>query len=597
MPYRENNLALLKKHHPALVAVYESASGASVETFAAKNGLPVFRYAGAAFHGIMKPEEEGERLASAVPGGVKNVWVFGLGYGYHIAGLLKRGLNVTVFEPSPDIFKSAVENADMGAILEKAKIVVGGNIRGELEKADYSCAQLVPHRPYPRFFEKQWEKLNTVFGVRSFLAQRRLKVLLVGPIYGGTVPTFHYVRAALENIGAEVATFDAAQFVSGYFALDGVTSNHVHQAQLKRRYSDTLGEGVVAMADEQRPDLILVMAQAPLDTSPLSRLRELKVPIAFWFVEDFHTLTYWDRVAPLYDYFFTIQRGAFFDKLQAAGARRVAYLPQAASPAHHHPVALTPEEKASYGSDLSFMGAGYHNRKQFFHGLLDYDFKIWGTEWDLNTAVGERVQNRNRRMSPEEYTKVFCASKINLNLHSSTMLSGIDPVGDFVNPRVFELGACGAFSLVDFRAELPPLLEEGSEMATYRSLADLREKIDHYLAHPKDRERIAATARARVLEEHTFECRMESLLAAVIACEGPTFGAGRDSGAVYARNLAGKMAEEAADDPELVAFLKQFPADEVFSLKEAVDKINRGSGGLSRSESLLLMVNEVLIQG
>lgn len=597
MRYKEQNAALLQKRHPHLALMLDDANSAAIETLRAKNGLPVFKYEGVAIHGAYKPEEEGSRLIAQIDPGVKNIIVFGLGYGHHLRDAVNAGLNVTVVEPSAAIFKSAAENADIGFVLEHCRIFVGKRVRRVLDDYDCRGAQIMAHRPYLRFFQAEYDKLEVSFITRKLVAERKPRVMLAGPIYGGTETTFRYVKEALTTLGAEVAAFDATAFKQAYFLMDEVTPNEIHRHQLKSLYSNMLGEAMVAMADDRKPDLILVMAQAPLDVGALARLRQLNIPTAFWFVEDFRTLKYWDRVAPYYDYFFTIQRGEFHERLGKAGARCVAYLPQAAAPLHHKPLALSPEDKKLHGSDLSFMGAGYNNRRVFFSGLLDYDFKIWGTEWDLASAVGRRVANQNRRLNPEEYIKIFNASKINLNLHSSIMNSGIDPMGDFVNPRVFELAACGAFQLADMRGELPALMQPGKEIETYISLDELREKIDHYLVHPEERETIARAGRERVLEDHTFERRMEEMLAVIFSREGETF-ATRHKEEGHGRNIVKNMIAEAdgKGNAELSAFLRNFDPEEELSLKAVSDHINKGKGNLGRAESIMLMVNELLVQ-
>ena len=597
MRYKEQNAALIRKRHPHLASILHEAGSDAIEPLEAKNGLPVFKYEGVAMHGAYKPEEEGPRLLAQIDQGVKNIIVFGLGYGYHLRDAVDAGLNVTVVEPSVDIFNSAVENADIGSVLEHCQIFVGKRVRQVLDSYDCRGAQILAHRPYLRFFQQEYDKLEVSFITRKLVAERKPRVMLAGPIYGGTETTFRYVKEALITLGAEVTAFDATAFKHSYFLMDDVTPNEIHRHQLKSLYTNMIGEAMVAMADDRKPDLILVMAQAPLDIGALARLRQLNIPIAFWFVEDFRTLKYWDRVAPYYDYFFTIQRGEFHERLGKAGARRVAYLPQAAAPRHHKPLALSAEDKIFHGSDLSFMGAGYNNRRVFFNGLLDYDFKIWGTEWDLASAVGQRVVNKNRRLDPEEYIKIFNASKINLNLHSSIMNSGIDPIGDFVNPRVFELAACGAFQLVDVRSELPGLMQPGKEIETYASLEELREKIDHYLVHPDERESIARAGRDRVLEDHTFERRMEEMLAVIFSREGEGFAI-RHKEEGHGRNIVKNMVAEAEvkGNAELAAFLRNFDPEEELSLKAVSDHINKGKGNLGRAESIFLMVNELLVQ-
>ena len=127
------------------------------------------------------------------------------------------------------------------------------------------------------------------------------------------------------------------------------------------------------------------------------------------------------------------------------------------------------------------MGAGYYNRVQSFPRLLSHDFKIWGTEWALESDIGSRVQNKNKRLDPVDIVKIYNAGKVNLNLHSSTFHNGVNPVGDFVNPRTFEIAACGGFQLVDERSELAELIEPGTEVATFNSIDDLCNKVDYYL--------------------------------------------------------------------------------------------------------------------
>jgi spore maturation protein CgeB len=596
---KEKNKSILKKSFPRLWEIYLNAPNSpDIVPMEAKNSKPVFKYKDAAFHGIYKPEEEASRFSANIPTDLKNIWVFGLGYGYHLREILNRDAKITICEPSPEIFKSAVENADLAAILERCSILVGKDILPGLEKELLKGARIFPHRPYVRFFEQKWKQLSTAIASRSLILDKNLKVMVIGPIYGGSEPTFRYTCAALTRMGVNLVPFDSSKFAESYFKVDGLNVSSLHRTQLNAIFIAMLGDAAAAVADKEKPDLILALAQAPLGVETLMKLKALKTPLAFWFVEDFRTMTYWEQVAGFYDFFFTIQRGPFLDKLEAVGVTKAAYLPQACSPEDHKPLKLTSGEKNKYGSDLSFMGAGYYNRRKFFNGLLDYDFKIWGTEWDLDSPVGKKVANANKRVAPEEYIKIFSASKINLNLHSSTMLEGIDPKGDFVNPRVFELAACGAFSLVDPRSELGALFEVGSEVVTFESLADLRDKIDHYLADEDARLKIASAARERALVDHSFERRMESLLGFIISCEGSSFPrrTGRqEPKARNPRNIVGTMIKEASDIPELVNFLQQLDPEKEINVKEIVAKMKPGETDLSWVASIMVIMDEFIV--
>ena len=593
MSAKEKNLRCLRELRPDLYQLYESGKGGEPQSVMSKSGYPIFRYESVAFHSLYKPELEGEQFARNIGAEIKNVWVYGMGYGYHLSTIMESGVKLTLLEPSVEIFRSAVENVDITSLIENCSLAVGADILKKIESADLGDAILKVHRPYLQFFGEDFQKLESAFIVRSYLLRKRLRTLLVGPVYGGSEPTFRHAGAALQNLGVDLIEFDSSEYAKTFFKLGNVTPNQRHGRQLKELFSRVLGEAIVGVADHERPDLIIAIAQAPLEAPIIERLKQLKVPIVFWFVENFRTLPYWESVASHYDYFFTIQRGEFFEKLAKAGAKNIGYLPQAASPSRHIPLKLTADEKERYGSDLSFMGAGYPNRRQFFNGLLDYDFKIWGTEWELESGVGERVMNKNVRLAPEEYIKIFNASKINLNLHSSAVPAGIDPVSDFVNPRVFEVAACSAFSLVDARDELPPLMEPGKEIETFSSLAELREKADFYLRNPEKRNKIANAGRKRVLADHTFERRMVELLRVVIENESDSLGSQNDDS--QSRNLVRNMIEESADDPELVKYLKQFDPEKEFPIKQAVEQITQGDGKLSRVESLILMMDQLLV--
>ncbi|MDY6852267.1 MAG: glycosyltransferase, partial [Thermodesulfobacteriota bacterium] len=253
------------------------------------------------------------------------------------------------------------------------------------------------------------------------------------------------------------------------------------------------------------------LAQAPLDRRTLARVRSLGIRTAFWFVEDYRYLGYFRELAASYDFFFHIQGQALEQELVRLGSRHVHYLPLAADPDIFQPIDDT-RVLDPYRTDLSFMGAGYPNRQAMFAELLDYNLKIWGTEWDLGSRLGQCVQDQGRRIPTKETALIYNASQINLNLHSSVFTTAVDLEGGFINPRTFEVASCGAFQIVDQRHPLARHFDLDRELATFTNLGELRQGIDFYLDRPELRKEMAAKARARVLAEHTYRHRMETLL-------------------------------------------------------------------------------------
>ncbi|MDR2161806.1 MAG: glycosyltransferase [Desulfovibrio sp.] len=349
-----------------------------------------------------------------------------------------------------------------------------------------------------------------------------LRVLVVLPLYGGSLPVGRYAAQGLREAGCLVDIFEAPAFHSAFTALDGLRLGAERREALRSGFLQNVSQAVMAKADAFSPDLVLCLAQAPLSLMDLKRLRAAKVPTAMWFVEDFRLFTYWRAFAPWYDIFAVIQKEPFFAELAAIGVNNVLYLPLAADPSFHRPLRLTAGEKKEFGSTLSFMGAGYPNRKRAFLELIGRDFKIWGTQWEGEPRLDPLVQRRGERISPEDSVRIFNSSAINLNLHSSVREGEAVSGGDFVNPRTFELAACGAFQLVDQRLLLDELFRP-DELVRFDSLAGMIRAADYYKDRPDERRRMAAKARKRVLAEHTYVLRMEALLA--FAAERlPSFG-------------------------------------------------------------------------
>lgn len=410
---------------------------------------------------------------------------------------------------------------------------------------------------------------------------RSLRILVVLPFYGGSLPVGRHCLHALRALGHTVDAFEAPSFFPAFSALKELRVTADRLEQLETSFLNVVSQAVVAKTQTFEPDLVLSMAQAPLSRQALKRLRNDGIPTAMWFVEDFRVFTYWRAFAPFYDAFFVIQREPLLNDLAAMGVA-AAYLPMAALPSLQRPLDLSPADRRRFGSDVSFLGAGYPNRRLAFRQLTDLHLKIWGTEWEGDPVLEPFVQAKGARISSEDSVSIFNASRININLHSSVQARDLVPRGDFVNPRTFEVAACGAFQLVDQRDLLPELFA-ADEMATFTTLAELREGIAHYLAHPDERAAMAQRARARVLAEHTYEHRMESLLGFVAQTRGPWASARTSS-------LPDNLPPHLRADLDTLLERLQLPASASFD--EVVTRLRQESGVLSELEVSLLFLDE-----
>lgn len=406
-----------------------------------------------------------------------------------------------------------------------------------------------------------------------------LRILVVLPIYGGSLPIGRYCAHALRDLGHSVRVFDVSRLYPAYLAVRDLDVRPSGQVTLVKSFLRFVSQAAWIQAEEQKPQIVLALAQAPLDRHVLMRMRQAGMRTVMWFVEDRQVLTYWQSVAPEYDAFAVIQKEPFLSELAKIGQKHAFYLPLAALPDFHRPLALASHEKKEYGSAISFLGAGYPNRRIAFRPLAERDFKIWGSDWDGEAVLAANIQRNGARIDEEESVKIYNSAEINLNLHSSLQTDSLVSGGDFVNPRTFELAAMGAFQLVDERALMRELFEP-DELATFKTEKELYEKIDYFLAHPEERAAYANRARERALRDHTYQQRMQTLVDYMERNFGP-----------WPEETPGPDLEpELAEKVSKLAVRLGLAPDASF--EDVVARLRRQSGKLDELETAILFLDE-----
>ncbi len=580
----------MKKAHEWRRELRDVAVPDSVEQVEGRGGFPTLRIGDVLLHSQYRPAVEAHRLIdSANLDAARPVIVVGLGLGYHADALLERGFDVTAVECEPAVVKLALDGPLSSA--ENMNIAIGdaAEITGSVEFKALTARnpQVLVHpasaRVYPEFAKAIQDAL-----AQATLKDLRLPIAIIGPMYGGSLPIAGYLTRAFERLGHHARYIDNTPGWPLYEAATASIKSKRANTQLSEMMLNTMNEWTYARVAEFDPAVCIVIAQAPVLPQFARRLRERGIVTAYWFVENWRHMPYWEAVAPEYDYFFHIQPDSLPEKLDAIGCRHHAFVPTGCDPELHRPVQLTNEEQAEFGCELGFAGAGYRNRNHLFAGLTDYDLKLWGVDWHAS-ELQRFVQRGNKRFDNEDLVRIAAGAQININLHASATHTGVDSEYDAVNPRVFEVAACGGFQISDACRGLDRFFDPGTELPVYHNLQELRMQIDHFLARPDERAAIAKHARERALKDHTYDVRAQTMLNAILGEYGSQIAA---SG-IRAERTVDDMRERTRNNTPLTEFLKPIPGDTPFTLEGLDPHIGGFGEAWGEAEGLFAYLREM----
>ena len=570
---------------------------------------PSFKINGITVHSAYDPVSEARKWAAQVMDRINSegipdkIIVFGLGAGYHIealADLLKKDgkeIKIEAIEPSEKSFNFIKSNFNVSELPKKVKLTVLGfgceNVYAdasailqklELDKGSILFCELPS---YKKIFPEAYGLTYKLYGINQFFTPSSFKVLVVQPMYGGSSTIGNYLYSALLSLGYDAKILDFSKFYDAYKYMGEFTPNEDHVNSLKQSLFNLMSEALLSSVFNEPPDMVIFMAQSPASERTLLKLKSMGIKTAYWFVEDFRTLTYWNTIVKNVDYFFTIQKDDFFEELKSIGANNYHYLPLACLPDFHKKIIeINEEDRIKYGSDVSFAGAGYYNRKNVFAQLIDFNFKIWGSDWHAGLPLSLLIQEDGRRFTEEEAVKIYNYSKININLHSSMWHWDINPNGDFLNPRVYEILACGGFQLVDRRRYMEGVFEDGKDLVVFETVDDLRKKIKYYLANEEERLAIAAHGRETAVKNHTYESRIREMMNIILLGSYEQIKSKLET---RKQNIS-ELLKETEGNKELHDLIMQFSGKKSLSIRDMAERIKSGKGRLSKSEAMILML-------
>ena len=546
-------------------------------------------------HSMYNPFKEGQTQAENFLSTIKDrsgaVIVLGLGFGYHILPILDKFQTIIVVENNTELISLAKKQDFLQPVFEKV-IIIQDDVEARTLKSKYHFNEygVLVLRSELRFQESFFDRIKQILLSEShdFVTENtQIRVLVNSPVYGGSYTTAQYIEKAFADLSVNVRFTDNANADS---LLQKYLTNSEKYAGLIDKLVEMLSDSLWLDVLDFKPHIVIFPAQSPFTNALVKSLRKADIVTVYWFVEDFRRFPYWQQVCNNFDYFFMIQKGEFEQVLQRRCNSIWGWFPMAAERNTHKSISVSQQDFDFYHADVSFMGAAYPNRVNFFSRLsndlqIKDKFKIWGSGWDNQLLPYVNLPLNDCRISIEQSNIIYQTSKINVNLHSSMNNEMFDTFGDFVNPRTFEIAACGGFQLVDDRESVRELFEPDQEIVLFSSIEEAEDKIKFYLKNEHLREKIAKAGQDKVLKFHTYDLRLQNMLK-VISENSPVFNR-----SIYNENKKIKEFLSLCTDGELEKFLNKIEPGLRFSYERVFNELHKSKGTLKNYEAFLLLLD------
>ncbi len=524
-------------------------------------------------HSTKDPWKEAEILAGRLSlGESQPVVALGMGLGYHLLKLIRRLTprhRLIIVEKEPEIWLAALGTLDLTQLFERPNTCwvvepdwrkVLRQVRRQVNGSGRDLA-FFAHPPSLRahgaFYQEVIQGLKPPSPWQRAPLRRqqeKLRVLIVNPDYFLIPEAVH----ALGKLGHEVKTvlFDK-----------------------RRDRGEEVMRRILGQVKDCAPDLVFTVNHLGLDREGLLMefFHHLRVPLVSWYVDSPALILNLYGGLPSDLAYIFVWDPSYIPEVRALGFDKVFPLPLATDPKFFRPRAAG--ELGPWRNRVGFVGnsltAAVEEKlarlpkspefQEFFHQLaqayLERPFRrlkdLLGQEGladhpliqelshpersDLEAGIIWEATRRHRlahvqhlaqfqpvihgdggwrhlleasfSLRPEvnyydELPLVYGGTEINFNVTSLQMKTA-------VNQRVFDVPAAGGFLLTDYKSQLPELLEPDQEIACYRAPGEIPDLVRFYLKHSRAREEIIARGRTRILAEHTYVHRWQTILETV----------------------------------------------------------------------------------
>jgi hypothetical protein len=266
----------------------------------------------------------------------------------------------------------------------------------------------------------------------------------------------------------------------------------------KPTHADVLygaGKDALEMALRHDVHAVVVVSAMFLHPDVLILMKRAGLKVFVLFTETPYDLASELKVAAMVDGCWTNERSAVMAFRQVNP--NSGYLPHGWHPEKHGPDAPMLDVPAH---DVVFVGSGFPERIAFFNAIdwTGIDLGLYGTWKGLGLEKRVKKCVRGEQVNNLAAAALYRKAKIGINLYRSRNQQRMRVTGESLSPRAYELAACGAFHISDFRPEVAEVF--GELVPTFRTPAEAGALIQTWLSNDTARLDTAAKLPACVAE-------------------------------------------------------------------------------------------------
>ncbi len=300
----------------------------------------------------------------------------------------------------------------------------------------------------------------------------------------------HYMAMALEEMGWEVDRMD--------------TPGDLHL--LKNR-----------LKNYPSHDLALATKADGMDLGMVQDIKRRGIPFVIWYPDPIPPTDHMVRMGRESDMFFTMTQGRIEDYLKA-GVPRVQWLTQAVHPDFFPLDPLSPMEEKYYGCDVGFIGnlgalPQYIKRREMLTRVVRAGFhlKWWGPRPSRKLKEIPFLISKVCRCYGGRFVYLDTFSKAARGCKIFLSQDSFPEIRLSMSVKIYTAMCCGAFYMCRRVEGIDELFTPDKELVVFDDYDEMLDKIHYYIDKADERKKIAERGRKKVLAEHTYHKRFDTM--------------------------------------------------------------------------------------